>query len=311
MFYHCFAGGYPGPGGRLAETNLNVSVLIPFNDDPFGVFEIDDQNLDLEVAEDVLSEEDMSNVATIIILRQQGTFGDVRVGWEILSDVFPLGLPPMQDLIMMASFPRAVELRPHSRRPHSGTDARYFPGFQGAYGTIGTDNQLQQTQSLSNFTFSAWLVPRPNTDGFIISKGTDNGTFYYGIKIHSNESHVTLMLCYNAVGSNSTQIARSTAAKYVEDNIWLQVIITVDDGIIEFYLNGNTMPGGIKSLKGEAITDGKSLIKLNVCLYSIYSYHFQLEFYEIELNNGIFCGVKFTYNINKYLIYICIILGTI
>ncbi|XP_048838820.1 adhesion G-protein coupled receptor V1 [Brienomyrus brachyistius] len=251
-------GGYPGPGGRLAETNLNVSVLIPFNDDPFGVFEIDDQSLDLEVAEDVLSEEDMSNVATIIILRQQGTFGDVRVGWEILSDVFPLGLPPMQDLILMASFPRAVELRPHSRRPHSATDALFFPGFQGAYGTISTDNQLQQTQSLSNFTFSAWLVPRPNTDGFIISKGTDNGTFYYGIKIHTNESHVTLMLYYNAVGSNSTQIARSTAAKYVEDNIWLQVIITVDDGIIEFYLDGNTMPGGIKSLKGEAITDGEA-----------------------------------------------------
>ncbi|KAJ4941493.1 hypothetical protein JOQ06_011372 [Pogonophryne albipinna] len=32
------SGGYPGEGGRLAEISLNASVLIPYNDDPFGVF---------------------------------------------------------------------------------------------------------------------------------------------------------------------------------------------------------------------------------------------------------------------------------
>uniref|UniRef100_A0A8C9WGZ3 Adhesion G-protein coupled receptor V1 n=1 Tax=Scleropages formosus TaxID=113540 RepID=A0A8C9WGZ3_SCLFO len=249
------SGGQPGGGGQLAKTNLNVSVTIPYNDDPFGVFVMDYQSLDLEVAEDLLSKNDMSNIATVTILRQQGTFGVVRVGWEILSEAFPLGLPPMNDLILMATFPSAVQLRPDLMRNHSGTDALYFSGHQEAYGTIDLEAQLQQPQNLTNFTFSAWLVPSLNTDGFIISKGTINGTLFYGIKIQNNGSHVTLMLYYNVLGSNITQMAKSTAAKFVNGEIWLHVIITVDDGIIEFYLDGNPIPGGIKSLKGEAITD--------------------------------------------------------
>lgn len=239
----------------MANTSLNASVLIPFNDDPFGVFAIAVDNLDQEVAEDILSEEDMSDVTSFTILRQQGTFGEVRVAWEIVSVRFPLGLPPMQDLLLSASFPKEVELRPHSRRHHSGTDAWLFSGRQGAYGTISPE---EGPDSLANFTFSAWLVSRPDTNGFIVSKGNRNGTLYYGVKVQTNESHVSVMLYYTALGANNTLVARATAERFVEDNVWLHVLITVDDGIIEFFLNGNLMPRGIKSLKGEAITDGES-----------------------------------------------------
>lgn len=45
--------------------------------------------------------------------------------------------------------------------------------------------------------------------------------------------------------------------KYLEENIWVHFLIILDDGIIEFYLDGNAMPRGIKSLKGEAIADGE------------------------------------------------------
>uniref|UniRef100_A0A8B9KIF9 Adhesion G protein-coupled receptor V1 n=1 Tax=Astyanax mexicanus TaxID=7994 RepID=A0A8B9KIF9_ASTMX len=241
-------------GGKLADKNLNASVLIPFNDDPFGVFAIDKDNLDQEIAEDVLSVDDMSSVTSFTILRQQGTFGDVRLAWEILSGDFPQGLPPMVDLILMATFPPAVMLQPHARRHHSGTDALFFSGLAGAYGSIGPEVQPQEIpHSLANFTFSAWLMPRPNTDGFIASKGNGTGTMYYGVKIQINESHVSVMLHYTTLGSNSTQVARATAAKFVEDNVWVHVIIAVEDGIIEFYLDGSPMPGGIKSLKGEAV----------------------------------------------------------
>ncbi len=100
-------GGYPGEGGKLAKKDLNASVLIPFNDDPFGVFAIAPESLEHEVAEDVLLVNDMFDVTSFTILRQQGTFGDVRVAWEILSGAFPRGLPPMEDLILIASFPQA------------------------------------------------------------------------------------------------------------------------------------------------------------------------------------------------------------
>uniref|UniRef100_A0A665TER5 Adhesion G-protein coupled receptor V1 n=1 Tax=Echeneis naucrates TaxID=173247 RepID=A0A665TER5_ECHNA len=251
------SGGYPGEGGRLAETSVNVSVFIPFNDDPFGVFAIADSNLDQEVAEDVLSVNDMADVTSFTILRQQGTFGDVRVAWEIVSGRFPEGLPLMDDLLLLASFPDEVELRPHARRHHSATDTWFFSGLQGAYGTILPEDG---PAAVSNFTFSAWLVPRPDTDGFIVSKGTMNRTMYYGVKVHTNESHVTVMLYYTVTGSNNTQVARASAEKFVEDNRWLHIVITVDDGIIEFFLDGNRIPGGLKSIKGEGINDGPATL---------------------------------------------------
>ncbi|KAI2664431.1 Adhesion G-protein coupled receptor V1 [Labeo rohita] len=254
--------GYPGEGGKLAEKNLNASVLIPFNDDPFGVFAIAPESLEREVAEDVLSVSDMLDVTSFTILRQQGTFGDVRVAWEILSGAFPHGLPPMEDLILMASFPQAIELRPHARRRHAGTDAFFFSGLPGAYGSISADTHMQVPQNLANFTLSVWLMPRPNTDGFIVSKGNGNGTIYYGVQVQTNESHVTVMLHYTTIGSNSTQVARATANKFVEDNTWVHIVIAVEDGIIEFYLDGSPMPGGIKSLKGEAIVNDAAPVRI-------------------------------------------------
>ncbi|KAK9522609.1 hypothetical protein VZT92_019059 [Zoarces viviparus] len=251
------SGGYPGEGGRLAETSLTASILIPFNDDPFGVFAIADSNLDQEIAEDVLSEDDMADVTSFTILRQQGTFGDVRVAWEIVSGRFPQGLPLMDDLLLLASFPDEVELRPHARRHHSATDTWFFSGLPGAYGTISPEDG---PAAVGNFTFSAWLVPGPDTDGFIVCKGTRNGTLYYGVKVRTNESHVTVMLYYTVIGSNNSQVARATAEKFVENNSWLHVIITVDDGIIEFFLDGNPIPGGLKSIKGEGITDGPASV---------------------------------------------------
>lgn len=264
-------GGYPGEGGKLADTPLNVSVLIPFNDDPFGVFAIAADNLDQEVAEDVLSEDDMSDVTSFTILRQQGAFGDVRVSWEIMSANFKQGLPLMDDLLLQASFPDEVELRPHARRHHSATETWFFSGLPGAYGTISPEDA---PEPISNFTFSAWLAPKLNTDGFIVSKGKTDGSFYYGIKVHTNESHVTVMLYYTVIGSNNTQVARATAEKFVDENKWLHVLITVDDGIIEFFLDGISIPGGLRSIKGEGINDGRFIFKPfpNILSFSLNSY---------------------------------------
>ncbi|KAM8865111.1 adhesion G-protein coupled receptor V1 isoform 2-T2 [Synchiropus picturatus] len=247
------SGGHPGGGGRLAETPLTTSLDIPFNDDPFGVFSINGSDLDQEVAEDVLSEDDLDDVTSFTILRQQGTFGSVRVAWEIVSSRFPQGLPQMDDLLLLASFPPEVELRPHARRHHSATDAWSFSGSPKAYGTIPSE---ESPPALGNFTFSAWLIPQPNTDGFIFSKGVVNETLYYGVKVNINESHVTMMLYYMVPGSNTTQVARTSVAKFLEENTWLHLLITVDDGIVEFFLDGSPVSGGMRSIKGESILDG-------------------------------------------------------
>uniref|UniRef100_A0A2K5BZQ4 Adhesion G-protein coupled receptor V1 n=1 Tax=Aotus nancymaae TaxID=37293 RepID=A0A2K5BZQ4_AOTNA len=256
------SGGSPGPGGQLAETNLHVTVMIPFNDDPFGVFILDSECLEREVAEDVLSEDDMSYITNFTILRQQGVFGDVRLGWEILSSEFPAGLPPMIDFLLVGIFPTSVHLQQHMRRHHSGTDALYFSGLEGAFGTVSPKYHLSRNNTIANFTFSAWVMPNANTNGFIIAKDDGNGSIYYGVKIQTNESHVTLSLHYKTLGFNATYIAKTTVMKYLEESIWLHLLIILDDGIIEFYLDGHAMPRGIKSLKGEAITDGPGILRI-------------------------------------------------
>ncbi|XP_058384943.1 adhesion G-protein coupled receptor V1 [Diceros bicornis minor] len=256
------SGGSPGPGGQLAGTNLQVTVMIPFNDDPFGVFVLDPECLEREVAEDVLSEDDMSYITNFILLRQQGVFGDVRVGWEVLSSEFPAGLPSMTDFLLVGIFPSTVHLQPHMRRHHSGTDALYFSGLEGAFGTVSPKYHPSRNNSVVNFTFSAWVMPNANTNGFVIAKDDGNGSIYYGVKIQTNESHVTLSLHYKTLGSNATYIAKTTVMKYLEENVWLHLLIILDDGILEFYLDGNAMPRGIKSLKGEAITDGSGTLRI-------------------------------------------------
>ncbi|XP_073933195.1 adhesion G-protein coupled receptor V1 isoform X3 [Castor canadensis] len=256
------SGGSPGLGGQLAEANLQVTVMIPFNDDPFGIFIFDSECLEREVAEDVLSEDDMSYITSFTVLRQQGVFGDVRIGWEILSSEFTAGLPPMIDFLLVGIFPSTVHLQPHMRRHHSGTDALYFSGLEGAFGTVSPNYHPSRNSTIANFTFSAWVMPNANTNGFVIAKEDGNGSIYYGIKIQTNESHVTLSLHYKTLGSNATYIAKTTVMKYLEEGIWLHLLIILDDGIIEFYLDGNAMPKGIKSLKGEAISDGPGILRI-------------------------------------------------
>lgn len=240
--------------------------MIPFNDDPFGVFILDPESRDREVAEDVLSEDDMSYITNFTIWRQQGTFGDVRVGWEILSSAFKDGLPPMIDCLLLGKFSNSVHLQPHMRRHHTGTDALYFSGDKDAFGIIDPKFHVSTNRTLAKFTFSAWVIASANSDGFIIAKDNGNGSMYYGVKIHTNKSHVSVRLHYTPVQSNITYVAKVAVMKNLEENIWLHLLITLDDGIIEFFIDGNPVPGGIKSLKGEAITDGKQY-----ALYNLFS----------------------------------------
>ncbi|XP_068103893.1 adhesion G-protein coupled receptor V1 [Hyperolius riggenbachi] len=256
------SGGSPGPGGQLSDTNLNVTVMIPFNDDPFGVFVVGPESRDREIAEDVLSEDDMSYVTNISVWRHQGTFGDVRVGWEILSDSFKAGLPPMLDLILLASFPSSVQLQSQMRRHHSGTDALLFSGDEGAFGIIEPRYYQHWNDTLTNFTFSAWTIPHLNTNGFILSKDNDNGTMYFGVKVETNDSYITVLLYYVTYGSNATYFAKAGVPKIMQQNAWTHLLITLDDGFIEFYIDGNPVPGGVKSLKGEGILNGPGTLRV-------------------------------------------------
>ncbi|OCU02316.1 adhesion G-protein coupled receptor V1 [Xenopus laevis] len=260
------SGGSPGPGGKLAKKDLNVTVMIPFNDDPFGVFVLSPESLNREVAEDVNSEDDMSFITNFSIWRHQGTYGNVRVGWEVLSSTYRNGLPPMMDFLLLALFPPSVLLQPHKRRHYSGTDALYFNGAEDSFGFIDEHDMRDMNNTLTNFTFSAWVIPQMNTNGFVISKESDNGILYYGVKVETNESFIFLILCYTTFGSNITYIAKAGMPKLIDETVWIHLLITLDDGFIEFYIDGSPISGGIKSLKGEAIINGPGTLRVGAGL---------------------------------------------
>lgn len=221
------------------------------------MFVFSEESVDQVVAEDVMPDDDTSNTVSLTVLRRQGIFGVVSVAWEILSGAFPNGLPPMKDLTLLASFPQSVEVQAHGRGNYVGTDARVFSGLQGAFGTIDARVQiLDGHHSLVNFSISVWLVPQENTNGFVFSKGDSNGTLYYGVKIHINDSSLSVMFFYMTDGSNGTQEESATKGRSEGDNMWIQIVITVEDGIIQFFLDGTLMPDGMKSLNGEGIIDG-------------------------------------------------------
>uniref|UniRef100_A0A8C5LUA9 Adhesion G protein-coupled receptor V1 n=1 Tax=Leptobrachium leishanense TaxID=445787 RepID=A0A8C5LUA9_9ANUR len=69
-----------------------------------------------------------------------------------------------------------------------------------------------------------------------------------------------------ALGSNTTYIAKAGVPKFTEQNAWTHLLITLDDGFIEFYIDGNPVPGGIKSLKGEAIINGPGTLRVGAGL---------------------------------------------
>ncbi|XP_060091684.1 adhesion G-protein coupled receptor V1 isoform X2 [Heteronotia binoei] len=282
-------GGSPGPGGHLSETNLTVTVIIPFNDDPFGVFILDPESQEREISEDVFSEDDMSNVTNFTIWRQQGTFGDVQVGWEILSGIFREGLPLMIDCLLLGKFSSSVQSQPHMRRRHTGTDALYFSGEEDSFGVIEPEFHISKNRTLANFTFSVWVIPSAKSDGFIISKENGNGTMYFGVQIYTNESHISLKLHYTPLQSNVTFVAKITVTKNLDENTWLHLLLTLDDGIIEFFIDGNPVPGSIKSLKGEAIADGPGITRVGAGIGGGSRYKGLIQdmrFYERKLAKG-------------------------
>lgn len=59
----------------------------------------------------------MSYITNFTVLRQQGAFGDVRVGWEVLSSEFTAGLPPVIDFLLVGTFPSTVTTATHEASP--------------------------------------------------------------------------------------------------------------------------------------------------------------------------------------------------
>ncbi|XP_032809135.2 adhesion G-protein coupled receptor V1 isoform X2 [Petromyzon marinus] len=256
------SSGFPGPGGHLARSGILINVTIPENDDPRGIFSIASESHYQEISEDLLSPDDVTNVASFTVMRRQGLHGDVRVAWEVLSKSAAETIPTSKDLILLATFPSEVQLRPEARRPHTGTDALYFSGDDYAFGIVPLSHQPVITNA--SFTISVWLIPDPNTKGYIVAKHVNSSLFYYSLKITTGMDASSIEFSY--WHGDITQNESAVFNKQVEDGEWHHLIVGFEAGTCNFYLDGTLKRGGSSNLANGAATDGPGVLVVGAAI---------------------------------------------
>ena len=80
-----FAGGSPGPGGKLSINLTDAYIYIPTNDNPYGLFSFAPNSLDESVAEDTKPGYEYEATVNLTVLRKRGKDRDVGVSKDIIG----------------------------------------------------------------------------------------------------------------------------------------------------------------------------------------------------------------------------------
>ena len=76
---YIIGGGPSDEVPSLATDNLEVTVTIRENDDPFGVFTFAESSREISIAEDFTEGRKNTTEAKLVVKRLQGTFNTVKV----------------------------------------------------------------------------------------------------------------------------------------------------------------------------------------------------------------------------------------
>ena len=87
MYLSVSEGGPSGTTtGEIADTDVNVTLRVVPNDDPFGVFSFPSTMREVSVAEDFKPGEEGLTTVNIPVIRQQGSSGTVTVSYFLYPD---------------------------------------------------------------------------------------------------------------------------------------------------------------------------------------------------------------------------------
>ncbi|KAL8615956.1 hypothetical protein ACOMHN_034632 [Nucella lapillus] len=224
---------------RLASTDLRKNVVVLASDDPSGRFAFPATSQELSVAEDYYAGQEGTTSTSFTVERRQGTQGTVQVLWEVFSEPFGTNLPAVYDLLFIGQKPASVSSVPSKQRSSTGTYVYSFSGATESYVTIPSASEPTADTFRDGFSISAWVQPSPLCDGYIIARGTaDGSTLYYGLRLVATAMSTTFNLTLSSESSVSNNLDPIVSSTVVQDGHWHHVLVAVGNGTVLFYLDG-------------------------------------------------------------------------
>ncbi|KAK2144319.1 hypothetical protein LSH36_768g01003 [Paralvinella palmiformis] len=258
-------GGRADDPGHLADYNLTAYLTVLENDSPFGLFTIGADSQEISVPEDVYEHRDDSDrVAHLSVERTKGLFTAVKVAWEIFSyQIAGAGsLPLFTDLLLVGQIPETVNELPLNGRQATGTKVLMFTGCQSCYVTVASHYHPSYTAIEDGFSLSAWIQPQANMDGYVIAKTSPDGaTYYYAFRLSTRRQgeFVSLTIAFQYSSTASPVLTEEQEVNIdTADGKWHFVVLSVDDGLVYFYVDGAIR--GVRNLENSRIQDGPGIL---------------------------------------------------
>ncbi|CAH1797156.1 unnamed protein product [Owenia fusiformis] len=254
-------GGPSGQVGVLSNMDQVVMIQIAENDDPYGVFAFPADSRELSIAEDFNPGEEEESRTTFTVVRKQGTFKDVQVAWEIFSyQIAGAGnLPSLKDLLFLGDVPEAVEVVEGGGRKETGSMVLNFTSQTGSYVNVPTEYQTSKADIETGFSISVWVKPENNTSGYLLSKSSVGGSIhYYGLRLDLAGDDTVIEFRYSVATDKNNQVAVKASDNSIEDGAWHHILLTVDNGLAEFFIDGASI--GTSVLAGLNTQDGVGVL---------------------------------------------------
>ncbi|XP_076465121.1 adhesion G-protein coupled receptor V1-like [Babylonia areolata] len=232
--------GISGRGlARLADSGLQMDIVVLASDDPSGRFAFPTASQELSVAEDYDPGSEDSISTSFTVERRQGTQGTVQVLWEIFSEPFGTNLPAVYDLLFIGQRPASVSSEPSKRREGTGTSVFRFSGAEDSYVTIPSSLEPAEDDFSAGFSISAWVQPYPQCDGYIVARGSADGTdLYFGLRLVTTASSTTFDMTLSSESSVANNFSAVVTSTVIQDGHWHHVLVAVGNVTVQFYLDG-------------------------------------------------------------------------
>ncbi|PFX17387.1 G-protein coupled receptor 98 [Stylophora pistillata] len=222
-----FLGIQTGENGVISSPS-KASLTVTTNDDPNGLMRFEKRSLD--IPEDYNPGMKATTIKTVTVLRDQGSWGSIKVAWEIQTASASLISinDNAYDLFLLGSKMSGVDSRPDLRRLNTETYVYCF---------YGTNNESfvelsASTSPQSKFSVRFWVNATKGMYGYVLTS-VDGNAVNFALALNTTGSTTMADFFYL---SNKTEI---NLGKNIADNSWHFVVFTVDVNVVQFYVDGD------------------------------------------------------------------------
>ncbi|XP_068693739.1 adhesion G-protein coupled receptor V1-like isoform X3 [Montipora foliosa] len=234
----------------ILSTPSSAFLVILANDDPNGLLQFSVGSVD--IPEDFASGMEASTQKNLTVLRDQGTWGTVKVAWEVqTTEVSSRISDNAYDLFLLGSVMEGVKSMPGWRRPNTQTYVYCFDGannesFVEASGLTVVD---------SKFSVRLWINATKGNYSYVLTSLSGN-TLNFAFGLNTTGSNTMAKFIYL---TNETNI---NFGKDIADGQWHFIAFTVDTdtSTVQFYLDGDPVGNSRAIPSGSISSDAVYLV---------------------------------------------------